>query len=332
MRKFVSLVVLLVLLSPAFRGYRALGGEEESRMRFVESKDADSVRSSSFFWQGVTDEPSSKKFRYGHKIWWQVGTPHDDATFRITEKRLRMRLVPRGPSAKLGIVQVVSAMRSPSFKSTYFLIAYCFDQQFTSFPPILGFVAADSIGDSLAYFVHCSDSSGVMRYEADKALDFLSKDWRPLPATRAEAIKAAVDVVSVVCTRYPLIFIDDVFQVLDLSNVLASDRIWELADVDTSVANLLASFRITNLREHDILVDKLIQPTYDSSYFTFYRDVVQPPRCTEDVEQGYRVNFFTYTPGEGTLVEWQVTIDRQGALSVERFELISKLGFWVLFF
>ena len=323
--------MLLVLFWPAFRGYRALGGEE-SRMRFVESRDTESAHSSSLFWQGATEELNSKKFRYSHKMWWQVGTLHDDATFRTIEKQLRKRLVPRGPDATPGTAQVVTAMRSPSFKSTFLLIAYCFDQQFTDFPPILGFVAADSIGDSLAYFVHCSDSSGVMHYEADKALDFLSKDWRSLPATKAEAIRAAIDVVSVVCTRYPLVFIDDVFQVFDLSNVLASDRIWELAEIDTSVANLLASFRITDLREHDVLTDKLIQPTYDSSYFTFYQDVVHPPRCTEDAEQGYRVSFFTWTPGAGTLVEWQVTIDRQGALSIERFELINKLGFSVMFF
>jgi hypothetical protein len=331
MRKPVFLIVLLMLFWPAFRGYRALGGEE-SRVKLVESRDAGSVHDSSFFWQRVTDELNSKKFRYSHDMWWQVRTTQDTARFRAIEGQLQKRLTPRGPSTTPGTLQVVTAMRSPSFKSTFFLIAYCFDQQFTNFPPVLGFVAADSIGDSLAYFVDCSDSSGVMDYEPDKAVDFLSRDWRLLPTTKAEAIRAATDIVSVVCTSYPLVFIDDVFQVFDLSNVLASDRIWELAEVDTSVANLLASFRITDLREHDVLTDKLIQPTYDSSYFTFYQDVVYPPRCTEDAEQGYRVNFFTYTPGHGTLVEWQVIIDRKGALNIEHFELISLLGFWVYYF
>ncbi len=122
-------------------------------------------------------------------------------------------------------------------------------------------------------------------------------------------------------------FLNDVFEAYEITNALAEDMIWiQYANLDT-VATLLTSIRLFNIRSNEYLIGNYETVWKDSSIFEPYRDVVKPPSFSTDSLGCHHATVYTWSPDEGCLTEWTVSFGKKGELTIIRRVITDGLGY-----
>ena len=68
-----------------------------------------------------------------------------------------------------------------------------------------------------------------------------------VPTDSAEAVEAAIDIVTAACPEHPLVFLNNIYEVYEISNTLMGEWIWTQYDVDDYIKHLLKAIRIVDV-------------------------------------------------------------------------------------
>jgi hypothetical protein len=224
---------------------------------------------------------------------------------------------------------LVSRFTSPYFRSEYSLVYFKSCMNMTGMlPPSVHWFARRPESDD--FFSLDSFEVGMdilWPPDEQRRIRYLVSDARMSGLNDNEAKQAIYDAITLASPGSPLVFLNDVFEVYEISNTLGEDMIWiQYANLDT-VATLLTNFRLFNVRDNEYFVGNYQSVFVDSSEFETYRNDVNPPSFTVDSLGCHHGTVFTWTPDGGCLSAWKVGISKRGELTIIRRVIADRIGF-----
>ncbi len=278
-----------------------------------------------------TFEPvfSSKRFAYLRGQWFNVAP---QSPFSIDSK-MRDRICSFVASTLVDDTlayhcAIVDSVISPALRSTYYLFAWAVYDDYIV-PMSVSYVRQR--GPKVPPEPLYSESHVITWYPGHFSLEhkvaILIGDLDSAGISAIGYESAAIDVVSILEKWPPVIFVRDLAEAWEFSEKLGSEWLWELAEVDDSVAALLARARLVFPGDYEFLETQLhLQTLPDLDSFQ-ESEVVHPPQVIDRSEDVTVVELYTWTPCHGSVVEWRVHFWASGSLEVDRRVLIKRFGY-----
>jgi hypothetical protein len=240
-----------------------------------------------------------------------------------------------GSAATITVYQVVT-FHSPYLKSRYHL-AYIQSNlsMLGVFTPQTFFFTVAPGSDKFAplggHNVTVGDmviTSGFVRPDWSAEIRDVANDCR-VEAIRdsTEALAAAMDMVSVACGHQPVVFINSIYDVYEFSNSVAGDLLWDETATADTIPRLLSAFQVRGVRDNKYLTGNYVSITYDSVLFKPYERLVEPPVVVSGQVGRFEVSLFTWSPCNGSLIAWDVVIDRRTGVFIDYFLVAEDVGF-----
>jgi hypothetical protein len=240
-----------------------------------------------------------------------------------------------GSAATITVYRVVT-FHSPYLKSRYHL-AYIqsnlsmlgvFTPQTFFFTVAPGSDKFAALGGRKVTVGDMAIGSGLVRPDWSAEIKDVAGDYRvETNVDSAEALAAAMDMVSVVSQNQPTVFINSIYDVYEFSNSVAGDLLWDQAATADTIPRLLSAFQVRDVRYNKYLTGNYVSVTYDSALFRPYEQLVGPPLVIAGQGRQFKIRLFTWSPFNGSLFAWDIVIDPRTGVSIDYDFLAGDVGF-----
>gem|GEM_PF-6328452 len=156
----------------------------------------------------------------------------------------------------------------------------------------------------------------------------VESDIALVPTDSADAVEAAIDIVTAACPEHPLVFLNNIYEVYEISNTLMGEWIWTQYEVDDSIKHLLTAIRIVGVDSNSYLSQNYPAVRYERSLFTPYDSTVRAPVAQFFEKDSIKIELYSWTIGSSLLIRWNVVFAGGDKVSIYHEELIDEsLGF-----
>ena len=223
---------------------------------------------------------------------------------------------------------IIDSLVSPFLNSKYYYFALKYGVG--DMPSMCGtFQLSASEESPVAMFLAGTDfcHACIIDLSIDGKLAIVTPDIVRAIESEIDTIVCAIDLVTLLSARQPIVIIRDLNEAYQFAQALNSDWLWPIAETNDSVSHLLSRVRLIEPGDNEYLSNPWLEDMMIDLDSLPEASLIHPPAIVARSDSKTTVELFSWTPSGGRLQQWKLHFYRDGELSVERELLMKKFGF-----
>jgi hypothetical protein len=323
MRRITSVCVLAFIVA----GSIALADDGENVGNTFSNQDTAATDSSSWVDSLLTSCWQTKRDLYYNGLWQQMNpVAGDNRDSALHELVCDFSGVLKISSKYPPECKIVDSLVSRYFRSSYYLLAMKF---WPDVPTFYQWVQVTPDRQAVVDLFRPMEDFPSWPYDLgiDSKLAWLGPDFALYGSSLEDTIAAAIDLVTLLTPRRPVVFIRDLAEVAQISEALGGDWLWQAAQDNDSLLSLVSRVRMIFPRDIALLWHEHELPAVNDLDTIEEARIVHAPEVISRRGSEVTIELFTWSPSGGFLLCWQVYFGEAGNIRADMYALKRHLGF-----